>query len=109
MNPSNDELIDALLRSQFDGPVLDEGFSRRVVQRLPQHRRRVAWPVWGGMLAGAATCGLALLFSPVVDAGWRDCLGGHWSAPAVTLLLAILGMAVLALVWGVAEAEVDGC
>lgn len=105
MNPSQDAMIDALLRKQFDGPALDEGFSRRVMQRLPQRRRRVAWPVWGGILVGAVACWLALLFSPAVDAGWHDCLGGHWSAPAVTLLLAMLGMAVLALAWGVAEAD----
>ncbi len=105
MNPSDDELIDALLRSQFDGPVLDEGFSRRVVQRLPQHRRRVAWPVWGGMLAGAAACWLALLSSPLLQTGWREWVSGEWSAPAITVLLAMIGMALLALIWGVAEAD----
>lgn len=105
MNPSEDEMIDALLRKQFDGAMLDDGFSQRVMQRLPQHRRRVAWPVWGGMLLGVFACWLALSFSPLVDAGWRDCLSGHWSAPAVTLLLAMLGMAVLALAWGVTEAD----
>ena len=106
MNPSDDELIDAMLRSQFDGPVLDEGFSRRVMQRLPQHRRRVAWwPVWGGLLAGAAACWLALLSSPLLQTGWREWVSGEWSAPAITVLLAMIDMALLALIWGVAEAD----
>ena len=105
MNQSQDDAIEELLRKQFDGPVPDEGFSRRVMQRLPLHRRRAAWPVWGGIVAGTVACWLALLFSPIVYAGWHDCLSGHWSASAVTLLLAMLGMAALALAWGVAEAE----
>ena len=105
MNPSQDAMIDALLRKQFDGPVFDEGFSRRVMQRLPQRRRHVAWPVWGGILVGVIACWQVLLVWRVVDGGWQGCLSGHWSARTVTLLLAILGMAVLALAWGVAEAD----
>lgn len=105
MDQSQHDVVEALLHKQFDGPVLDEGFSQRVLQRLPQRRRHVAWPLWGGMLAGIVACWLALLFAPLVDAGWRDCLSGHWSAPAVTLLLAMLGMAALASVWGVAEVD----
>lgn len=102
---SQDDVVEALLRRQFDGPVLDGGFSQRVMQRLPQRRRRVAWPLWGGMLLGAVACWLTLSFSPLVDTGWGDCLSGHWSAPAVTLLLVMSGMAVLALAWGVTEAD----
>jgi len=105
MNPSRDDAIESLLRSQFDGPVRDEGFSEQLMQRLPHRRRRVAWPVWGGMLVGAAACWLALLPSPLVDAGWHDWAGGHWTASAVAVLAAMLGMALLALAWGVAEAD----
>ncbi|MGH8148248.1 MAG: hypothetical protein ACREPY_18200 [Rhodanobacteraceae bacterium] len=105
MNQSQDDMVETLLRKQFDGPVLDEGFSERLMQRLPQRRRRAAWPVWGGVLAGAAVCWLALVSSPLVDAGWHDWVGGHWTAPAIAILAAVLGMALLALAWGVAEAD----
>jgi hypothetical protein len=103
MNQSQDDLIETLLRRQFEGSVPDGGFSRRVMQRLPQRRRRVTWPVWGGALVGAGACWLALLFSPVVDAGWRDWMSGEWSAPAIMLLLVALGMAMLAMAWSIAE------
>lgn len=105
MNEPSDEMIEALLRGQFDGPVRDDGFSDRVMQRLPRHRRRSTWPLWGGVLLGVGACWLALLDSPLLQIGWRDWLRGDYSAPTVTLLLAILGMAVLALAWGVAETQ----
>ncbi|HET7161602.1 MAG TPA: hypothetical protein VFI32_02915 [Rhodanobacteraceae bacterium] len=105
MNQSQDDAIEALLRTQFDGPVLDEGFSRQVMQRLPQRRRRVTWPLWGGVLAGVGACWAALLFSPLLRVGWTDWASGHWSAAAITLSLAMLGMAMLAFAWGVTEAD----
>ena len=104
MNHPEDDAIESLLREQFDGPVRDEGFSDRLMRRLPR-RRRATWPLWGGTLGGAVACWVALLFSPLVGAGWRDCLNGQWSAPSVTVLLAMLGMAMLALAWGLAEAD----
>ena len=105
MNQSQDDEIEVLLRSRFEGPVRDEGFSVRVMQALPQRRRRTTWPLWGGVLAGACACWLTLLHSSLLRAGWRDWVSGDWSVSAITLLLVMLGMAMLALVWGVAEAE----
>jgi len=105
MNEEQSDAIELLLRRQFDGPVPDEDFSRQVMQRLPQRRRRVTWPLWSGILMGAVACWLALLSSPLLRAGWQDWVNDHWSASAVTVLLVMLGMAMLALVWGVAEAE----
>ncbi|HEY3521147.1 MAG TPA: hypothetical protein VGK80_08915 [Rhodanobacteraceae bacterium] len=104
MNHDRNDAIEALLRKQFEGPVPDEGFSRRLMQRLP-HRRRVAWPMWGGIPLGAVACWLALLRSPLLRIGWRDWVSGHWSASAITILLAMLGMVMLALIWSVAEAD----
>lgn len=105
MNPSRDDATDALLRRQFDGPVTDEGFSQRLMHRLPRRGRRAAWPLWFDILAGAVACWLALLSSPLPLAGWRDWMSGEWSTPVVIMLLATLGMAMLALAWGVAEAD----
>lgn len=105
MNPTRDDAIESLLRRQFDGPVPDEGFSTRVLQRLPQRHRHVTWPLWSGIVAGAVACWLALLPSPLLRDGWKGWVIGHWSAATVTLSLAMLGMAMLALAWGVVEAD----
>lgn len=103
MNHERDDAIEALLRKQFDGPVADEGFSQRLMQRLP--RRRATLPLWLGIVAGVVACWLALLSSPLLQTGWADWMHGDWSASAISMLLVALGMAILALAWGVAEIE----
>jgi hypothetical protein len=103
-DPHDDDTIDALLRQQFDGPVPDDGFSARVMQRLPPRRRHVTWPLWAGILVGAGACWSSLLFSPLLRAGWQDWLAGELSMPAFVLLVAMAGMSALAGWWCVAEA-----
>lgn len=105
MNESPDDAVEILLRRQFDGPVPDAGFAERVMQALPPRRRRVRWPAWAGLAAGAVACWLALLPSPLLRVAWRDVLRAHWSAADITLLLVMAGMALLALAWGIAEAD----
>lgn len=106
MSEERDDAIEVLLHKQFEGPVPDEGFGERVMRRLPQRRRhRVVWPVWGGALVGAVAGWLVLLSSPLLRTGWRDWANDHWSASAITVLLVMLGMVMLALVWAVAEAD----
>lgn len=104
MSDSRDEMIEALMRRQFDGPVSDDGFSARVMLRLPLRRHYVTWPLWIGVLVGAGACWSSLLFSPLLQLGWRDWLDGELSVPAIILLLVMAGMSVLAGWWGVAEA-----
>lgn len=104
MNQSRDDMIDALLRRQFDGPVRDEAFSVRVMQRLPQRRcRQIAWPLWIGVVAGAAMCWLALLPSRLLRDGWQDWSGGHWSIAGLAMLSTAAVMTLLAVAWGVVE------
>jgi hypothetical protein len=105
MSDLHHDAIEALLCKQFDGPIPDDGFSERVMQRLPLRRRRIAWPLWAGVLAGAGACWLSLLFSPLLHAGWHDWMGGNLSAPAIVLLLAMAGLSLLASWWSVAEAD----
>lgn len=105
MSELDDQAIDALLRKQFEGPVRDAGFSDRVMQRLPPRRRRVTWPLWAGLLAGVVACWLGLLDAPILRAGWGDWLHAGWTLPAVAVLLAIAGMSLMALCWGVAEPD----
>lgn len=106
MSHQHDDEIEALLHRNFDGPVPDAGFSEKVMQRLPPHRRRTVWPLWSGILVGAGGCGLTLLHAPLLGDGLHDWLHGEWSSmPAVTLLLAMAGMTLLACWWGMAEAD----
>lgn len=105
MNDQWDDAIDALLREQFDGPVLADGFCEQVMEKLPTRRRRYAWPLAAGIVAGTATCWLSLMSAPIARAGWRDWLLGAPSAPAITLLLAMMSFAVLALAWTITEAD----
>ena len=105
MNELSEDAIEILLRQQFDGPVPDAGFAEHVMQALPPRRRHSRWPAWTGLAAGVVACWLALLPSPLLHAAWRDVLRSRWSVADITLLLVMGGMALLALAWGVAEAD----
>lgn len=104
MNPA-DGAVEALLRKHFDGPVPDGGFSDAVMRRLPPRRRRVAWPLWAGSATGVVACWLGLSRASLLLAGWHDWMRGDISMPAVAMLLAVAGMALLATWWALAEAE----
>lgn len=105
MNLLPQDEIEALLRKQFEGPIADDGFSDRLMRQLPPRRRRAAWPLWIGILTGAAACWLALLPSPLLHLGWRHSVNGEWSAASVTMVLVILVMVMLASAWAMLEAE----
>lgn len=105
MNHSDDNEIEALLRTQFDGAVPDDGFSDRVMQQLPPRRRRAAWPLLAGILGGIAACWLSLLSTSLLHVGWQNWISGELSASAITLMSVIAGMSLLACWWTTMEAE----
>ncbi|HRF83842.1 MAG: hypothetical protein J0L89_09145 [Xanthomonadales bacterium] len=105
MTNPNDDAIETLLRRRFEGPAIDAGFSERVMQRLPPRRRRVAWPLWLGLLAGTVAGCLSLAGAPILDAGWRDGPTGGFSAQAWSLLLAAAVLTWMAVGWALAESE----
>lgn len=102
---SNDDAIDALLREQFDGAVPVDGFCDQVMGRLPVRRRRYDWPLVAGNVAGAAMCWWSLKSAPIARVGWQDWLAGEPSEPAITLMIAIISFAMLALAWITAQAD----
>jgi 4-amino-4-deoxy-L-arabinose transferase-like glycosyltransferase len=108
MNHPDDDAIEALLRKQFEGHVPDDGFSERVMQRLPSHRSRTTWPLWAGLLVGAGVCAWSLLSSPLLQAGWRDWMASELSVPAIVLLIPVAGLSLLALLWALMETEDNG-
>jgi hypothetical protein len=105
MNEAHDDTIDALLRRQFEGPVIDGGFSERVMQQLPPRRRRVAWPLWLGVLLGAAACWMCLVHVPLLHLGWRDWLAGELSTSVIGMWLAMAILSLLAMGWSLAESS----
>jgi len=105
MNTQHDDPIEALLRKGFDGPVPDDGFSARVMARLPPRPRRIGWPLWLGIAAGALACWSSLVSSPVLSTGWRAWIAGQLTSSAIIMLLAMVSMSLLALCWSLAEAE----
>lgn len=105
MNDDMDDVVDVLLRDQFEGPVPDDGFCDRVIDRLPARRCRNKWPMAAGILAGVATCWFSLRSAPIAYVGWQDWLSGEPSASAIALFVTMTSMGVLALAWTVAEAD----
>ncbi len=104
MNTLHDDDIDALLRKSFDGPVPDDGFCDRVMQKVPPRRRPSAWPLAAGIVVGAVLCSLSLFTSPLWRAAWHGWLVGEWSASTIITLSMMAGMSLLALGWTLAEA-----
>ena len=105
MNESRDDTIETLLRQQFEGPVADDGFSERVMQDLPLHRRRATWPLWIGALMGTAACGFCIDTVPLFHSGWRDWLAGEPSTSAIGMWVVMAAFSLLALVWGLVESS----
>lgn len=105
MTPDNDDAIDALLRAGFDGPVADDGFTDRLMRRLPPRRRPVPWLAMAGACIGLVVGWLSLWPSPVLHAGWSEWLHSRPSTAAFTLLLVVAGMSLLGLGWGLAESD----
>ncbi len=105
MNHSDDHEIEALLRKQFDGSVPDDGFADRVMQHLSPRRRRAAWPLLAGILAGTGACWLSLSSTSLLHVGWQNWISGELSASAITLMAVVAGMSLLACWWTTMEAE----
>lgn len=105
MNDEMEDNLDALLRKQFEGPVPDDGFCDRVMDRLPASRRRYEWALAAGALTGMAMCWFTLWSAPITYVGWRGLLSGELSASAIALFISMMSMAILALAWTIAEVD----
>lgn len=109
MNDPSDDALDALLREQLDGPVPADGFTERVMARLPPRRHRLrTWPMVAGFGGGMAACWLSLRSLPLMDTGWKDWLALEPSASAMTLLAIVSGVSLLAALWALGEADERG-
>lgn len=99
---SNDDLAsEAKLKAQFVLPPDDDGFSDRVMQRLPNRRHRRNWPLLTGFGMGVVSCGLAVFGGSIVPAG--DGVPISW---AVQLLMMAF-ISALSFIWIFTE-ETEG-
>lgn len=106
MKSEHDDLLEKLLRDGFEGPVPDDGFSDRLMHRLPPRRRQPsAWLSSAGVCIGAIACWLSLDSAAVLHAGWNDWLHGHASYAAFGLLLVLAVVSLMSLGWTLAEAD----
>lgn len=105
MNDISEDALDALLREQFDGPVSEDGFCERVMEKLPSRQWHFqTWPTLTGVAAGMATCWLSLRSVPVTI-GWQDGLTLEPSSSIIMLLSILSGVSLLASLWVLAEAD----
>ena len=102
MTDFDDDAIERLIRKSFDGPIAEDGFTDRVMERVPS-RRRTEWPKVAGIVAGIGACWPVLASAPLLAGGWQDWTRGEVSASAITLLLVIASISLAAAWWALAE------
>lgn len=105
MNDKPDDPIEVLLQKAFDGPMPDGGFSARVMQVLPERRSRQRWLLPAAIAAGIGACWLALASTSLLHAAGHDWTTGTLSPPVLVLLVAMVGMSLLATWWAMTEAD----
>jgi hypothetical protein len=104
MTDFEDDAVERLIRKSFEGPAAEDGFTDRVLQRLPS-RRRVDWPKVAGIVAGIGACWPGLASAPLLASGWQDWTHGEVSASAIALLLVTACASLAAAWWTLAEGD----
>jgi hypothetical protein len=101
MTPLNDDTIDELLRAHFT--VADDGFSAKVMQRLPRRRRFPAWGPMIGAILGVTACALCLFTETLLGAGGTPGMRGPNASAVVVWTAIATGLSLLAMGWAIAE------
>jgi hypothetical protein len=101
---SEDDAVHGLLRKSFEGPTPEDGFTDRVMERLPS-RRRVGWPKVAGIAAGIGACWPVLASAPLLASGWQDWTRGEVSTSAIALLFVTACASLAAAWWALAEGD----
>jgi len=104
MNDPSEEILDALLRDAFDGPVPADGFCERVIAQLPARPRRYrTWPIATGVAVGMVACLAGLRSMPTTAVGSQDWLALEPLSATMLLLVIASGITLLTAVWALAE------
>lgn len=102
MNDIQDHELDAWLRHAFEGPVPDDGFAMRVMQRLPPRRRRRSL-LPAAALAGGLLAWLALASAPLEQLAAHEWLAAGFTPGSAVLLALLFGTVLLACAWALEE------
>lgn len=98
-----DRKLDDLLRTSFDGPVADDGFSARVMQALPPRREHRRWLVPGAAAAGSLIAWLALMPSPLWRQVAQEWLAGNPGGATLGVAALVFGLGLVACAWSLEE------
>lgn len=105
MNHPVEPNIDALLREVYDEPVADDGFSVRLMQKIPTQRR-----TQHRYTLIAFVIGLLALMWQVLSSSWfetarRDLAQAQFSVTLMVLFAVFFGASLLVSAWVLTEAE----
>ena len=83
-------LLEQLLRDSAPAPLPDEGFSRRLMTRLPPRRPRTRHGVWLGLATGVGLALWQLQDNPLLQQLARDLAAGQLNMTGSLVLLVAL-------------------
>lgn len=101
----SDSQLDDLLRRDGLEAVADEGFTARLMPRLPPRRRRRALGLPLAAVLGALLTWGALLPSSLLQGAAREWAAGELGASLGLVYLGLLGVGLLSCAWALEEAE----
>lgn len=102
-NEIRDDALDALLSREFDGPVIDDGFSARVMGALPPRRPWTTWVLPTAAVVGGAFAWAALAPSPLWREVATEMAAGSSTGAALAFIALLLGLGVLGVAWALEE------
>ncbi len=97
--------IEDLLRERFEGAVPEDGFSGKVMQRLPQRRRFQGWLPAVGVLLGAVASGVGLFWGRLPEVVWRGGTSGHMTGAVIVWMAIAGGISMMGMGWAVVEGD----
>ncbi|GGA84726.1 hypothetical protein GCM10011521_23930 [Arenimonas soli] len=100
---ASDPQLDDLLRRNFPGAVADDGFSARVMRRLPPRRGPRPWLLPGAAVTGSLVAWLALMSSPVWQQVAQEWLADDFGAASAGIGVLLLGVTLVSCAWALEE------
>lgn len=105
MTDVQDQLIDELLRREFDRAIPDDGFSSRVVAALPAGERPRRWVVPIALVVGGLSAWASLGPAPLWLLAAEEWAAGRPATALVVTMALGLGAGLMACAWALVEAE----
>ncbi|GGX21090.1 hypothetical protein [Undibacterium macrobrachii] len=97
--------IEALLSDAYDGPVADDGFSVRVMQKIPAQRKTHHSYSLIAFAAGLFALMWQVLSSSLFEKAWHDLAQAQFSVTVMVLFAVFFGASLLVSAWALTEAE----